>query len=169
MSGPEADSVALRQRSAARVHAQVGWCHCLVASARPAIGKWFVEAGRRWGWDVAVCNTPADAERSLVRMRPQLAFVDLERPGGEAFSVLVDTIASECKSLLVVCGNQEDASEEIWARRLGVWFYLPGIQPSPSVSLLFRDARTIVEKRAGRMLPDSQQPVDKQPFDKLEK
>jgi DNA-binding response OmpR family regulator len=127
--------------------------HCLIASARPAHRQWLAEAGRQWGWNVSVCGTSADAQRSVRRRHPQLAIVDLHRPEGEAFCALVEQIASECKTLLVICGNEEDGQEEIWVRELGTWFYLPGMQPGASVALLFRDARTIVEKQAGQLLP----------------
>lgn len=151
----QANGVAQRQRRVPCEHEQVGLWHCLVASARPAHRRWLADAARRWGWDVSVCTTLAEAQRSIVRNRPQLAFVDLKRPEGEAFCALVEQIANECKTLLVICGNEEDGKEEIWIRELGAWFYLPGMQPGTSVGLLFRDARTIVEKQAGSLLPDS--------------
>jgi hypothetical protein len=150
----QASVVAARQRLKSPVHEPVELWHCLIASARPAHRQWLAETGRQWGWDVSVCGTSADAQRSVARMRPQLAIVDLQRPEGEAFCALAEQIASECKTLLVVCGNEEDGQEEIWIRELGAWFYLPGMQPGASVALLFRDARTIFEKQAGQLLAD---------------
>jgi hypothetical protein len=152
--GQQPNAVASRRRSVHRAQAPVDLWHCLVASARPAHGQWLADAARRWGWDVSVCSTPTEAQRSIVQMRPQLAFVDLQRPEGEAFCALVEQIASECKTLLVVCGNEEDGAEEIWIRELGAWFYLPGMQPGASVALLFRDARTIAERQAGNAPAD---------------
>ena len=152
-SAQDADVIAL-ERPVVRENGQVGLWNCLVASARLAQRHWLAEAARRWGWDVSVCSTPSDAARSIVRLSPQLAFVDLQRPEGEAFRELVSQIASECQTLLVVCGNEDDGKEEIWIRELGAWFYLPGIQPGASVALLFRDARTIVEKQVSPLLAD---------------
>lgn len=138
---------ALRQRSAIERNSRVGLRHCLVASARATTREWLVSAGQRWGWDVVVCNSPEEAAKALVLGSPQLAFVDLEGPEGQAFCDLAEKIARECKSLLVVCGNEQDAAEESWSRQLGAWFYLPGMRPSAGLHLLFRDATSIVDKR----------------------
>jgi hypothetical protein len=151
----QTSAVASRQRLKPQVHKPVDLWHCLIASARPAHRQWLAEVGRQWGWDVSVCGTSADAQRSLGRLRPQLAFVDVQGPEGEAFCAVAEQIAGECQTLLVVCGNEEDGPEEIWIRELGAWFYLPGMQLGASVALLFRDARSIVEKQAGQWLPES--------------
>ena len=59
-------------------------------------------------------------------MCTQLAFVDLEGVQGVGFQTLVRQLADQRQVLLVVCGHEQDGTEEVWARQLGVWFYLPG-------------------------------------------
>ena len=146
----QAPQQAAEQRRSADVgRSKATGLQCLVASSNAAARDWLVEAGRRWGWDVVACGTPLDALRSLVVASPQLALVDLRRPEGEAFRAMAEVIAGECKSLLVVCGNADDSAEEIWSRQLGAWYYLPGMLPSASLHLMFRDARGIVEARLG--------------------
>ena len=37
--------------------------------------------------------------------------------------------------LLVICGHDGDVEEEIWARQLGVWLYVPGLSNASSEDL----------------------------------
>jgi hypothetical protein len=80
-------------------------------------------------------------------MCTQLAFVDLEGEQGAGFQTLVRQLADQRQVLLVVCGHEQDGTEEVWARQLGVWFYLPGIADQNTIGLLCRDARSIVSQR----------------------
>jgi hypothetical protein len=80
-------------------------------------------------------------------MCTQLAFVDLEGEQGAGFQALVRQLADQRQVLLVVCGHEQDGTEEVWARQLGVWFYLPGTCESSTIGLLCRDARSIVSQR----------------------
>jgi hypothetical protein len=80
-------------------------------------------------------------------MRTQLAFVDLEGEDAVGFQSLVRQLADQRQVLLVVCGRGQDGAEEVWARQLGVWFYLPGICDASTIGLLCRDARSIVSER----------------------
>ena len=44
--------------------------------------------------------------------------------------------------LLVICGHEGEVEEEIWARQLGVWLYVPGLSNAPAedLSLLCQQA-----------------------------
>jgi len=90
----------------------------------------------------------------VARMCTQLAFVDLEGEQGAGFQSLVRQLADQRQVLLVVCGNEQDGAEEVWARQLGVWFYLPGICELNTIGLLCRDARSIVSERLKATEPD---------------
>jgi ActR/RegA family two-component response regulator len=125
----------------------VGVLHCLVASAQAARQRLLAQSAKQWGWETTVCGDPADAQHTVARMCTQLAFVDLEGEQGAGFQSLVRQLADQRQVLLVVCGNEQDGAEEVWARQLGVWFYLPGISEGNTVGLLCRDARTIVSER----------------------
>ena len=59
----------------------------------------------------------------------ELVIIDLTSPeGGEptGFRQLVEKLACTSHVLLLTCGNEGDAEQEVWARHLGVWMYLPG-------------------------------------------
>jgi DNA-binding NtrC family response regulator len=125
----------------------VGVLHCLVASAETARQRLFAQSAQQWGWETTVCNNSADAQWAVARMCTQLAFVDLEGEQGAGFQPLVRQLADQRQVLLVVCGHEQDGVEEVWARQLGVWFYLPGICELNTIGLLCRDARSIVAQR----------------------
>jgi hypothetical protein len=48
--------------------------------------------------------------------------------------------------LLVICGRDGDAMQEIWAHQLGAWLYLPGVDISGDLAMLCSQARMVVEK-----------------------
>ena len=58
-----------------------------------------------------------------------MALIDLTGPTTALRGLrdLCQTLASQSNVLLAVCGNTNDPQEEIWARQLGVWLYLPGV------------------------------------------
>ncbi len=143
-----AGTASRRTASAKPVTSGVGVLHCLVASAQSARQRLLAQSAKQWGWETTVCSTPAEAQWTVARMCTQLAFVDLEGEQGAGFlQTLVRQLADQRQVLLVVCGREQDGAEEIWARQLGVWFYLPGSCEASTIGLLCRDARGIVSKR----------------------
>jgi hypothetical protein len=71
----------------------------------------------------------------------------LQSPDG--FRVFAERIAGESNRLIVVCGNEGNAREEIWARQLGAWMYLPGVDDQSDVAMVCGEAKNVVEKIAG--------------------
>jgi DNA-binding NtrC family response regulator len=146
-SGATVETVTHRTASVRPATTGVGSFHCLVASAQSARQRLLAQSAKQWGWETTVCDNPADAQWSVARMCTQLAFVDLEGEQGAGFQTLVRQLADQRQVLLVVCGHDQDGTEEVWARQLGVWFYLPGICELNTIGLLCRDARSIVSQR----------------------
>jgi len=139
----------------------VGVLHCLVASAQSARQRLLAQSAEQWGWETTVCSDPADAQWTVARMCTQLAFVDLEGEQAAGFQTLVRQLADQRQVLLVVCGHEQDGSEEVWARQLGVWFYLPGIGDLNTIGLLCRDARSIISQRMKATEQDASSAVSK--------
>jgi DNA-binding response OmpR family regulator len=108
-------------------------------------------AARDGGWQTTTCG---DAQAALERARwtfLQLAIVDLTSPdGGEptGFRRLVETLARTSDVLLLTCGNEGNAEQEVWARHLGVWMYLPGATDGVDLAALCGEARGIVQRMA---------------------
>jgi hypothetical protein len=100
----------------------------LIASADRSRREMIALAANDAGWETIVCHDEASAMAAVQRLRFQMAWVDLESPQtSSGFRELCRSIAALPHVLQVVCGNVEDAKEEIWARQLGVWLYLPGV------------------------------------------
>ena len=123
---------------------------CLMVSASQTRREMLSEAVADSGWDSAVYADPEVALTDFRRTRFQLAFVDLDGFGAapqEEFRELCQQLASEGNDLLlVVCGHEGDGLEEIWARQLGIWLYLPGLADGEGIAKLFDEARGVVKQ-----------------------
>ena len=109
------------------------------------------ESAREAGWDVIIC---ADAETAAVafrRMSFHFALVDLDLRGDtpRGFREFCEKLAADSPQLLLgICGHEECAPEEIWARQLGIWLYLPGTTNSAEMSLLCAQAMQIAREQS---------------------
>ena len=98
------------------------------------------------GWETIVCG---DAESALDHKRRkfvQLAVVDLQSDYEGDLAELLQQFSSANGMLTIVCGSDCDMEEEIWARQLGVWLYLPGVNDGTNVAMLCGEAKHIVER-----------------------
>jgi len=124
---------------------------CLVVASDEARRESMAWAARDGGWQTTTCG---DAQTALDRARwtfLQLAIVDLTSSnGGEpvGFRHLVERLACSSQLLLLTCGNEGDAEQEVWARHLGVWMYLPGTTEGNDLAALCGEARGIVQRMA---------------------
>jgi hypothetical protein len=49
----------------------------------------------------------------------------------------------------VICGSEDNVDEELWARQLGAWLYLPGVTDGDSLTSLCVEARRLREGPVG--------------------
>ena len=130
--------------------AEIGILQCLVSSASKARRNLISSAANGVGWETIVCASADIALCEAKRNRVQLAMVDLvdrgETPQGAR--ELVQTLVQDSAEILVgVCGHEASPEEEIWARQLGVWLYLPGVSTSSEVAMLCEHAMQVVAAR----------------------
>jgi hypothetical protein len=59
---------------------------------------------------------------------------------------VVEHLATQGEVLTVVCGGMGNPTEEIWARQLGVWIYLPGVIDPHDMQPILGEARDIAER-----------------------
>jgi hypothetical protein len=105
---------------------------CLVISPDALRRMMFGQSAERSGWQQIVCADAASALEHLESGHIGMVLIDTASTGDaslEARRWLVERLAERKDVLTVVCGRTSDSQEEIWARQLGVWMYLPGVAP----------------------------------------
>jgi hypothetical protein len=125
--------------------------HCLVVAEDAERCELLADAAHAAGWEVAAYVDASKASVAANRTRYALALVDLDplEPGrASVFGMLTEQLSAAQQSLLIVCGTDGNAQEEIWARQLGVWLYLPGVDASCDLTSLFSDAKHVAHKLA---------------------
>ena len=143
----------------ARTRSGTGLFQCLVASVDPKRRDALASAASGQGWNPVVCADAQNANAASRRMLLGLALVDLEKPGGgtpSQFRPLTEQLVVWPNLLVVVCGHQEDPTEEIWARRLGAWLYLPGFRHDTEVATVCREAMIVSQRLT---MPAGERPI----------
>lgn len=144
-----ATSVGQQQPAAAQKQrrAELGVYQCLISSASRTRRNMLSKAAADAGWDSILCNSPEEVGNNLEQTMLHFALVDLDHRGATpsgARDLVQNLIQGDPHLLIGVCGHEADPEEEIWARQLGVWLYLPGATTSTEMSLLFEQALQIV-------------------------
>jgi hypothetical protein len=139
-----------RQKPVARTGRGSVLLKCLIVSGDEGLRHRLDTMADLAGW--SACDVPADSAdlRGLVESDYHLVIVDVARPLGERVNdtvELAEEFASRPRSLLVVCGSGESVDEELWARQLGAWVYLPGVSGGDALMSLFAEAQRVVERR----------------------
>jgi hypothetical protein len=122
--------------------------NCLVVAADGARRENLGFAAREGGWDVTLCSDSQTAIHRASHVAQQMAIVDMTgvSPATATYRFLVEQLACGSRMLLLICGNLDDQREEIWARHLGVWMYLPGAIEGSDLISLCTAARQAVER-----------------------
>jgi len=130
---------------------------CVVVSSDAVRCESLSRAAAGGGWRAIRCRTADSALAATERTHCQLAILDAEAASAgrdtEDLRRLVEQLARDNDLLLLVCGHERDPREEIWARQLGVWLYLPGVTAGPELSTLCGEALEIAERLANRGKP----------------
>lgn len=135
----------------------IGEFRCLVVSQTELRRAMLARGAERAGWETVVCESVEAGWRACQRERFEMAVVDftgldrdLDAESVRQLRELTDQLATQRNILLMLCGNEGDALEEVWARQLGVWLYLPGICEQNDVQALCSQALPVAERLAGR-------------------
>ncbi|MCA9198508.1 MAG: hypothetical protein KDA87_13265 [Planctomycetales bacterium] len=126
---------------------------CLVVSFSHDLREMISNAANDTGWDTVVCSDIQNALAAFRRTNFQIGFVDLNSDtNSDELRQLCQQLVTEEKFLLAVCGHENDCSEEIWARQLGVWLYLPGVEleHAADIGALCEQAHVILAAEAQR-------------------
>lgn len=126
-----------------------GLLECLIVSPRAERRELLSRAATASGWASVVCGDADTARHLAQRIVVKLAFIDLEQGPLDGLVGLQEVAADLSRMgcpLLVVCGADGDTQQEIWARQLGAWLYLPGMADVEAMTQLCEEARNVVER-----------------------
>lgn len=132
-----------------------GLLECLIVSPRAKQRDLLSRAATASGWASVVCSDAATARHIAQRIVVKLAFIDLEEGPLDALVSLQELTADLSRMgcpLLVVCGAEGDRQQEIWARQLGAWLYLPGMAGVEEMTQLCEEARNVVERAKPQLI-----------------
>jgi hypothetical protein len=124
---------------------------CLALAVDSRRRQELAAAAREAGWLALECDDAPSALLCLQRMLVGLALVDLDQATDDERQEIrsaIEVLASQSSLLIVLCGQENQPQEEIWARQLGVWLYLPGVKDGTELSGLCSEARPLAERLA---------------------
>ncbi|MFM8494100.1 MAG: hypothetical protein ACKOEM_01050 [Planctomycetia bacterium] len=124
---------------------------CLVVTGDSGFRDRLSAATELAGWDE--CDTPSSAAdlMSIVDGEFKLVLIDISNPIGERVTDMVELaeeFAARPGTLVVVCGPEDGVDEELWARQLGAWCYLPGAIAGDGLVSLFQEAGRLAGLRS---------------------
>lgn len=125
---------------------RMGLLDCLVVSGDSSRRHRFEAAAELAGWLECVSPQTSGELSQAVDRDFQLVIVDVTSPLGKQVSdtlEVAEEMAARPGTLLVICGSEDNADEELWARQLGAWLYLPGVCDGDSLTSLCVEARRL--------------------------
>ena len=124
---------------------------CLVVSEDPSRLELLAGSAADAGFEPIACADTAKAWMACRSDELAFAFVDLAATSCEATAKdLGEYLSRDRKLLVCVCGQEGEPLEEIWARQIGAWLYLPGIGDREGLTGLCTEARPVVERMLNR-------------------
>lgn len=127
-----------------------GLLRCLIVTGDEVFRHRLQSATELAGWEECDVPSRADDLRSAIDGDYQLVMVDVANPLGDRVTdsvELAEEFAARSGSLVVVCGPEEGPDEELWARQLGAWVYLPGAIAGDGLMSLFTEAARLGGQR----------------------
>ena len=128
-----------------------GLLRCLIVSWSEQRAELLSAAAVNTSWQTVVAKDVGQFLRHVFQLNVPLTIVDLpvsDDEGYEQIREAASRISEINDSLLVLCGTTENSSEELWARQLGVWTYLPEAADLSGLELVFAEARKAIARRA---------------------
>lgn len=141
-----------------RVVAPPGLLRCLIYSWSDVRAERLQSAAEREAWEAVIFSNAGKFLKHVFQHKVPLTLVDLPQVDWSAYAEMRAATVKVCEvsdSLLVICGADAAPDEELWARQLGVWSYLPEVDRPGELDWLFVEARKAVAQRASAYV-DSQ-------------
>lgn len=125
--------------------------NCLVLSWSEQRAEQLLLVARDETWQAKICGDVQEFLRSVFQLEVPLTIVDLPPRSDTNYAKARETATHTSglnRSLLVICGAVGDHEEELWARQLGVWAYLPGAADVGELRHVFAEARKALAKQS---------------------
>ena len=132
---------------------------CLIVAHVDQRGGMLKQAAQDGGWDPLVCCDAEAAAEQGARRRFKLALLDFQYAPGPAIPRLrrlSESLSAQAGPLVIVCGHENDPPEEIWARQLGVWLYLPAVDETCDIASVCRQALVKVQAEQGDSIREAE-------------
>ena len=124
-----------------------GILNCLIVCLDKKRQALLTHTATHSGWGVTSCADAEQARLASRRIAYQMAIVDMAVPDrSELTRDLCQDLVRDKHVLLVVCGKDGVPEEEIRARQLGAWVYLPGTISAEGLSDICRQAQEFADK-----------------------
>lgn len=133
-----------------QVARRTGLAKCLVVSGNAGLRERLGAVAELSGWEEFDLPETAADLTAAIEGDYRLVVVDVAGPLGDRVNdsvELIEEFAARPGTLLVVCGSADSADEELWARQLGAWVYLPGVSSGDALVSLFTEARRLSQRR----------------------
>ena len=130
---------------------RMGLLDCLVVSGDSSRRGRFEAAAELAGWLECASPETSGELRQAIDRDFQLVIVDVASPLGDRVTdtlEIAEEMAARPGTLLVICGSEDNVDEELWARQLGAWLYLPGVCDGDSLTSLCVEARRLRDSAA---------------------
>ena len=134
-----------------RVLAPPGLLRCLIFSWSDMRAKRLQSAAEKEAWEAIVCSSAGKFLKHVFQQKVPLTLVDLPQVDLSVYAEMRDATIKVCEvsdSLLIICGAEASADEELWARQLGVWTYLPEVERPAELDWIFGEARKALAQQA---------------------
>jgi len=134
-----------------RVLAPPGLLRCLIFSWSDLRAKRLQSAAEREAWEAIVCSKAGKFLKHVFQQQVPLTLVDLPQVDLSVYAEMRSATVKVCEasdSLLIICGSEASAEEELWARQLGVWSYLPEVERPTEIDWVFVEARKALAQQA---------------------
>lgn len=122
--------------------------NCLVLSLDRGRQERLAATVQGIGWRPLLASSPTEAIQLEQRVCSQLALVDLAPDGDgrrEGLFRFVEHLAGRAEPLVMVCDDHPAPEAEVWARKLGVWLYLPEPEIGEDLASLCGEALRIAQ------------------------
>ena len=138
-----------------QVLAPPGLLRCLILSWNDVRAEGLRLAAQQQAWEALVCSNSTAFIKQLFRLKVPLTIVDLPEVTQKSYPKMrlaSSKVRDVSDSLLVVSAATNDECEEVWARELGAWAYLPEVIEPSSVEWVFKAAREALARQASAAL-----------------